>query len=97
MGRHKLQSERVADIDRSIGHDFGAAWSHVQYEAFALRRSVVDRNPGRLFVQFPSRFARHLWPWLIRHDDYPSLDSNAIGWAIVKVAHQLDPDFVKFC
>jgi len=96
MSRHKLQSERVADIDCRIGHDFGAAWSHVQHEALALRHSVVDRNPGRLFVQFPSRFARHLCPWLISHDDYPSLDLNAISSAIVKIAHQIDRDFVKF-
>src|SRR5205085_884948 len=68
-----------AEVFRGAGSgyfvsDDKAAWRDVQYEAFTLRYPIVDRNPGRLFVQLPSRFARHLWPWLIRHDDCPSLD-----------------------
>jgi hypothetical protein len=79
MIRHKRQSELVPDIDRSICHDLGAARRDVQYEALALRHSVVDRNPGRLFVQLPSRFALYLYPWLVNsHDDHP-LDLTAIG------------------
>jgi hypothetical protein len=69
MSRHKRQCEPVADINRSIGHDFGSAGRDVQYEAFALRRSVVDRKPGRLFMRLPSRFTLYLCPWLINHHD----------------------------
>jgi hypothetical protein len=77
MSRHKRQSEPVPDINRSICHDLGAARRDVQYEAFALRHSVVDRNPGRLPVQLPSWFALYLCPWPVNnHDDHPSLDLN---------------------
>jgi hypothetical protein len=79
MSRHKRQSEPVPDINRSICHDFGAARRDVQYEAFALRHSVVDRHPGRPFVQLPSWFALYLCPWPINsHDDHPSLDLTAV-------------------
>jgi hypothetical protein len=78
MSRHKRQSEPVPDINRSICHDFGAARRDVQYKAFALGHSVVDRNPGRLFAKLSSRFTLYLRPWLINsHDDHPSLDLTA--------------------
>ena len=71
MSWHKGQSEPVPDLNLGIGHDFGAAWRDVQYEAFAPGHSVVDRDPGRLFVRLPPRFALYLCPWLInRHDDH---------------------------
>jgi hypothetical protein len=74
MSRHKHQFELVTDINR-IRHDFGAARRDVQYEAFALRHSVVYRNPGWLFVKLPSRFTLYLFPRLINnHNDHPSLD-----------------------
>jgi hypothetical protein len=96
MIRHKRQSEPVPDIDRSICHDSGAARRDVQYKAFALRHPVVDRNPGRLFVQLPSRFALNLCPWHINsHDDHP-LNFTAIGQAIAQAAHQFEGDSVKF-
>src|SRR5206468_10731362 len=75
MRSHQLQSEHVADIDRRICHDLGTAGRDVQYDAFAPRRSVVDRNPARLLVHVPPRFARDLCPWLVNsHHEYPSLN-----------------------
>ena len=78
MSRYKREVEPVPDINLCIRHDFGAARGDVQNEAFALRHSVVYRNPGLLFLQLPSRFALDLGPWLINnHDDHPSLDLTA--------------------
>jgi hypothetical protein len=72
MVRHKRQSELVPDIDRSIRHDPGAARRDVQYEAFDLRHTVFDRNPGRLIAHLPSRLALYLYPWLVNgHPDHP--------------------------
>lgn len=80
MSWHKLQSEHVPDIDRSVRDDLGAARRDVHHEAFALRDSVVDRDPGRLLAYFPSRFARYLCPRLVNsHDEHPSFDLAAIG------------------
>lgn len=62
MTRHKSQFELVPDIHRVICRDPGAARRDVQYDAFALRHPVVDRNPGRLLVKLPSRFALYLCP-----------------------------------
>jgi hypothetical protein len=96
MIRHKRQSELVPDIDRSICHDPGAARRDVHDEAFALRHPVVDRNPGRLFGQLPSRFALYLCPRLIdSHDDHP-WNLTAIGQAIARTGHQIEGDSVKF-
>jgi hypothetical protein len=93
MIRHKRQSERVPDIERSICHDSRAARRDVHYEAFAPRHPIVDRNPGRLFVQLPSRFALYLCPSLTNnHDDHSSLDLTAIGSAIVRIGHQIEGD-----
>jgi hypothetical protein len=90
MSRYQHQSELVPDINPGIRHDFGAARRDVQYEAFELRHSVVDRNPGRLFVQLPSRFALYLCPWLNNsHDYHPSWDLTAVGLAIVRAGHQI--------
>ena len=61
MGGHQRQFEVVPDIHGIIRHDPGAARRDIQYEAFALRHPIVDRHPGRLFAQLPSRFARYLW------------------------------------
>jgi hypothetical protein len=91
---HKRHSEPVPDIDRGICHDPRAARRDVHYEAFALRPSIVDRNPGQLLVQMPSRLALYLCPWLINnHDDHSSLDLTAICSAIVKAGHQIEGDF----
>src|SRR5882757_8930262 len=80
MNRYKHQSEPVPDINRSIRHNFGATRRDVHYEAFELRHSVVDQNPGRLLVQLPSRFALYLCPWLNNtHDYHPSWDLAAVG------------------
>jgi hypothetical protein len=82
--RHKRQCEPVADIDLSVCHEFGSARRDVQYKAFVPRHSV-HRNPGRPFVQLPSRIALYLRPWLVsNHHDHPSLNLVAIGQAIVK-------------
>src|SRR5216683_2332433 len=84
MRRYQLQSEHVADIDRRICHDLGTARRDVQYDAFAPRRSVVDRDPARLLVHVPPRFARDLCPRLVNsHHEYPSLDLSAIGHPIL--------------
>ena len=69
MSRHKRQSEPLPDVNRSICHDFGAARRDVQYQAFAPGHSVVDRNPGLMFVHLPSRFALYFCPWLIDSHD----------------------------
>jgi len=61
MRGHKRQFEVVPDIHRIVRHDSGAARRDIQYEAFALRHPVVDRHPGRLLAQLPSRFALYLW------------------------------------
>jgi hypothetical protein len=93
MIRHKRQSERVPDIERNICHDSRAAGCYVQDEAFAPRHPIVDRNPGRLFVQLPSRFALYLCSSLTNnHGDHPSLDLTAIGSAIVKTSRQIEGD-----
>jgi hypothetical protein len=77
MSGHKLQSEHVPDIDRGIRDDLGATRRDVQDKALALGHAVVDRDPGRLFAHFPSRFARYLCPRLVNsHDEHPSLDFN---------------------
>jgi hypothetical protein len=60
MGRHQRQQESIADVDRSIRHDLGATRRNVQYEAFNLGHPVVDRDPGRPFIQLTSRFALYL-------------------------------------
>jgi hypothetical protein len=98
MRGHKLQSEHFTDIDLGIRHDLGAARRDVQDDAFALRRSIIDRNPRRLLLHFPSRLARDLCSWLVNaHHEYPSLAITAIGRAIVKVSHQIGRDFVNSC
>jgi len=75
VSRHKRQFEPVPYINRSVRNDFGAARRDVQHEAFTPRHSVVDREPGRLFVQLPSRFALYLCRSPIHsHDDQLSLD-----------------------
>jgi hypothetical protein len=72
MSWDKHQSEPVSDVNPGVRHDFGATRRDVQYEAFELRQSAVDRNPGRLFVQLPPRFALYLYPWLVNgHSDHP--------------------------
>jgi hypothetical protein len=96
MIRHKRQYEHVPDIERGICRDLGAARRDVQYEAFELRYPVVDRNPGRLFAQLPSRLALYLGPWLVkRHDNHPSLGLTAIGQPIAKTGHRIEGDFCK--
>ena len=94
--RHKRQFELVPDIHRIIGRDPGAARRDVHDEAFALRRPVIDRDPGRLLLQLPSRFALYLRPRLHNsHDDHPLLDLAAIVQAIVKAGRQPEADPVK--
>src|SRR5665811_1257640 len=85
VSRHKRQFEPVPYIDRSVGNDLGAARRDVQHEAFALRRSVVDRKPGRLLVQLPARFAQYLRPSLINSHDDLSLDLAADRLGIVSL------------
>jgi hypothetical protein len=73
MSRHQRQFEPVADLNRGVGHDFSAARRDVQYEAFLLRHSMIDRNPGRLFVKLPPGFPLYLRSGINSHDDDPSL------------------------
>ena len=97
MAGHQCQFEIVTDIHRIIRHDPGAARRDIQYEAFAPGHPVVDRNPGLMLVQLPSRFAMYLCPRLNNsHDDHPSLDVIAISSAIVKTRRQIEGEFVKF-
>ena len=97
MIRHKRQFEGVPDIHRIIRRNPGAARRDIQYDAFALRHPVVERNPGRLLAQLPSRFALYLCPGLNNsHGDHPSLHLTAIGSAIVKAGHQIEDDLVRF-
>ena len=75
VSRHKRQFEPVPDINRGVRDDFGAARRNIQHEAFTPRHSVVDREPGRLFVQLPSRFALYFCRSPINsHDAQLSLD-----------------------
>src|SRR4051812_23163622 len=77
MSRHQRQSEPVADVKRNICHDLRAARRDVQNDAFALRHFVLDRDPGRLLLNLPSRFTLHLRPWLIdSHDDHSVVGPN---------------------
>jgi hypothetical protein len=72
MSRHEHQSKRVPDIHRGGCDDFGAARRDVQDKAFAACDSIVERNPGQLFVRLPPRFALDLFPWLINRHGWPS-------------------------
>jgi hypothetical protein len=76
MCRHQRQYESIADIDRRIRHDLGAARRDIDDEAFNLRHLLVDRDPGWPFVQLTSRFALLLCPAAFEiHDDLPAPDA----------------------
>src|SRR5262249_17871734 len=68
--RRQRQPKAVADVDRSVSDDLGAAGRDVEHGAFApgFGLTVVEAHPRDAVTQLPPRFALYL----ASHGHYPS-------------------------